>query len=134
MSSSATDGTTGAYGRALAHNAAQLAHCAAQGKVGSGFDVAAAAFGSQRYTRFKPDVLSPLMASLVGEKDGEQQNSTKLLPVLDPRSGVWDYRTEPFSLPPGTRLMLADVDAGSDTPSLVGKVLAWRKAAGAEGL
>jgi phosphomevalonate kinase len=27
-----------------------------------------------------------------------------------------------------TRLMLADVDAGSDTPSLVGKVLKWRKA------
>lgn len=34
---------------------------------------------------------------------------------------------EPFKLPPLTRLMLADVDAGSDTPSLVGKVLKWRK-------
>ena len=26
--------------------------------------------------------------------------------------------------------MLADVDAGSDTPSLVGKVLQWRKESG----
>lgn len=29
--------------------------------------------------------------------------------------------------------MLADVDAGSDTPSLVGKVLKWRKESPAEG-
>jgi phosphomevalonate kinase len=29
--------------------------------------------------------------------------------------------------------MLADVDAGSDTPSLVGKVLKWRKDKGIEG-
>lgn len=30
-------------------------------------------------------------------------------------------------MPPNIRLVLADVDAGSDTPSLVGKVLKWRK-------
>jgi len=29
--------------------------------------------------------------------------------------------------------MLADVDAGSDTPSLVGQVLKWRKESGAHG-
>lgn len=29
--------------------------------------------------------------------------------------------------------MLADVDAGSDTPSLVGKVLKWRKAESQQG-
>ncbi len=34
----------------------------------------------------------------------------------------------PLALPPGVRLLLADVDAGSDTPSLVGKVLKWRAA------
>lgn len=33
-----------------------------------------------------------------------------------------------FSLPPHTLLLLADVDAGSNTPSMVGKVLAWKKA------
>jgi phosphomevalonate kinase len=33
-----------------------------------------------------------------------------------------------------TRLMLADVDAGSDTPSLVSKVLKWRKEDAAGGL
>lgn len=40
---------------------------------------------------------------------------------------------EPFKLPPMTRLMLADVDAGSDTPSLVGKVLKWRKSESVQG-
>ena len=54
-------------GRRLAHNLAQYVHCLAQGKVGSGFDVSSAVFGSQIYTRFDPRVLQPLMddASLV---------------------------------------------------------------------
>jgi phosphomevalonate kinase len=45
----------------LAHNLAQFVHCFAQGKVGSGFDVSAAVFGSQLYTRFDPSVLDPLL-------------------------------------------------------------------------
>jgi|SRR5882762_9411446 phosphomevalonate kinase len=48
-------------GRNLAHNLAQFVHCLAQGKVGSGFDVSAAVFGSQLYTRFDPLRLQPLM-------------------------------------------------------------------------
>lgn len=34
------------------HNVAQLAHACAQGKVGSGFDVSAAVYGTQTYKRF----------------------------------------------------------------------------------
>jgi phosphomevalonate kinase len=41
----------------LVHMVSQAAHCAAQGKVGSGFDVSCAVFGSQRYVRFSPSVL-----------------------------------------------------------------------------
>jgi phosphomevalonate kinase len=48
-------------GRKLAHNLAQYVHCLAQGKVGSGFDVSSAVFGSQIYTRFDPSVLRGLM-------------------------------------------------------------------------
>ncbi|KAG1881442.1 ribosomal protein S5 domain 2-type protein [Suillus tomentosus] len=96
-------------GRRLAHNAAQFVHCLAQGKVGSGFDVSSAVFGSQIYRRFGPAVLDPLMK-------GES--------VLN--SSAWDYSFRPIQLPPLTRLVLADVEAGSDTPSLVGKVLKWR--------
>ena len=45
--------------------------------------------------------------------------------MLSPSNKAWDYKVKPFQLPPHTRIMLADVDAGSDTPSLVGKVLKW---------
>ena len=61
------------------------------------------------------------------------QTPPKLLPVLSASNPAWDYRIEPFKLPPLTRILLADVDAGSDTPSLVGKVLKWRKEKSDEG-
>lgn len=50
--------------RVLVHNTAQQAHCLAQGKVGSGFDVSAAVWGSHRYRRFDPSVLEPAMVRL----------------------------------------------------------------------
>ena len=57
--------------RRLAHNLAQFVHCLAQGKVGSGFDVSAAAFGSQVYTRFDPKVIQPLLDGQVIPKPRE---------------------------------------------------------------
>lgn len=51
--------------RVLVHNTAQQAHCLAQGKVGSGFDVSAAVWGSHRYRRFDPNVLEPAMVRKV---------------------------------------------------------------------
>ncbi|KAG2146490.1 ribosomal protein S5 domain 2-type protein [Suillus bovinus] len=106
-------------GRRLAHNASQFVHCLAQGKVGSGFDVSSAVFGSQIYRRFSPAVLDPLMKGEVCHfATGTLKN------VLT--SSAWDYSFRPIQLPPLTRLVLADVEAGSDTPSLVGKVLKWR--------
>jgi len=42
----------------LVHAIAQSAHCIAQGKIGSGFDVSAAVYGSQCYVRFSPEILS----------------------------------------------------------------------------
>ena len=47
----------------LIHNVAQYAHSQAQGKVGSGFDVSSAIWGSQVYTRFSPECLSSLLES-----------------------------------------------------------------------
>jgi hypothetical protein len=47
--------------RAWVHAVAQVAHGWAQGKVGSGFDVASAAFGSLSYTRIPAAVLGRLM-------------------------------------------------------------------------
>ncbi|KAL0576662.1 phosphomevalonate kinase [Marasmius crinis-equi] len=108
-------------GRHLAHNVSQFVHCLAQGKVGSGFDVSSAVFGSHIYTRFDPAVLKDVMS------EETTRNPRSLFSILSPSNKAWNHRVQPFSLPPLTRLMLADVDAGSDTPSLVGKVLQWRK-------
>ena len=48
----------------LVHMIAQTAHCIAQGKVGSGFDVSSAVYGSHRYVRFLPNVISLAQVSL----------------------------------------------------------------------
>jgi phosphomevalonate kinase len=48
----------------IVHMIAQTAHCIAQGKVGSGFDVSSAVYGSQRYVRFSPEVISSAQVSL----------------------------------------------------------------------
>jgi phosphomevalonate kinase len=45
----------------LIHNLAQYVHSLAQGKVGSGFDVSAAVWGSQVYRRFAVECLGDLL-------------------------------------------------------------------------
>ncbi|KAJ9117552.1 hypothetical protein QFC22_004402 [Naganishia vaughanmartiniae] len=103
----------------LVHNMAQYVHCLAQGKVGSGFDVCSAVKGSQVYRRFDEQVLRTLM-------DKTLVTGQEILDTVRP-SPSWTTQTTPIALPPLLRLVLADVDAGSDTPSFVGKVLKWRK-------
>jgi len=111
----ATDG-----GRRTLHNLAQAAHCAAQGKVGSGFDVAAAVYGSCTYRRFSPAVLAglpdagaPGFAAAVGAAVA---------------SRAWDAETaaDGAGLPPGVAVRMCDVDCGSQTVGMVKTVLAWR--------
>jgi phosphomevalonate kinase len=55
------------YSKSLIEHLAQCnfffesgAHCYAQGKVGSGFDISAALYGSQIYTRFDPQIIENL--------------------------------------------------------------------------
>jgi phosphomevalonate kinase len=104
----------------VVHSLAQAAHCLAQGKVGSGFDVASAVYGTHVYRRFSPSVLEPLFTEFErGEKGDAVYNVV--------HAGKWDQEARPLRLPRGLRLMLADVDAGTDTPSFVGRVLKWRK-------
>ena len=42
----------------VVHMIAQTAHCIAQGKVGSGFDVSSAVYSSHRHVPFSPEVIS----------------------------------------------------------------------------
>ncbi|KAI9893160.1 MAG: phosphomevalonate kinase [Vezdaea aestivalis] len=107
------------------HNLAQAAHCAAQGKIGSGFDVAAAVFGSCSYTRFSPTVLAAV--GNVGSEGFEQR--LKQTVENTQKDQLWDeeVRTEGAVMPEGLRLVMCDVDCGSQTVGMVKKVLAWRK-------
>jgi phosphomevalonate kinase len=143
----APDQLASASSRHFAHNVAQFVHCLAQGKVGSGFDVSAAVFGSQLYTRFSPSVLQPLMDDPVRASPPlpchpnsgfglslSQTGSRSLLSVLAPENQAWDLVVKPFTLPPRTRLLLADIHAGSNTPLLVSKVLKWRSENSADGV
>lgn len=116
-------------GKTRLHNLSQAAHCAAQGKVGSGFDVAAAVYGSCVYRRFSPSILEGL-----GEI-GAQSFASRLRAVVDGTgegegsTKKWDTEIDKSAaiMPKGIRLVMCDVDCGSETVSLVKKVLAWRK-------
>ncbi|XVF52059.1 hypothetical protein PTKIN_Ptkin04bG0234400 [Pterospermum kingtungense] len=76
----------------VVHMIAQSAHCIAQGKVGSGFDVSSAVYGSQRYVRFSPEVLSAAQAAVTGMPLEEVIGN-----ILN---GKWDHERTKFSLPP----------------------------------
>lgn len=111
--------------RSILHNLAQAAHCAAQGKVGSGFDVAAAVYGTCIYRRFSPSVLSSLGEP--GTTDFSSRVKT-LVENIDP-AAKWDTEIskEGVTIPKGMALVMCDVDCGSQTVSMVKKVLEWRK-------
>ncbi|KPM36939.1 hypothetical protein AK830_g9609 [Neonectria ditissima] len=108
-------------GKRALHNLAQAAHCAAQGKVGSGFDVAAAVFGSCRYKRFSPKTLSKI------PEPGTPGFTDALVQLIDEES-AWDVEVakDEVKMPAGVALRMCDVDCGSKTVSMVKKVLAWR--------
>ncbi|XP_058069371.1 phosphomevalonate kinase, peroxisomal-like [Magnolia sinica] len=104
----------------LVHVVAQTAHCIAQGKVGSGFDVSAAVYGSQRYIRFSPAVLSSAQAAVKG-----QPLEGVITHILEEK---WDHEKIQFSLPPLMTLLLGEPGTGgSSTPSMVGAVKQWQK-------
>ncbi|PNS18375.1 hypothetical protein CAC42_6192 [Sphaceloma murrayae] len=107
------------------HNLAQAAHCAAQGKVGSGFDVASAVYGSCVYRRFSPSLLTNY-----GEP-GNKGFAERLRAVVDETGDVcWDTEIvkDAVRVPKGLRVVMCDVKGGSQTPGMVKQVLAWRKA------
>ncbi|TGZ85031.1 Phosphomevalonate kinase [Ascodesmis nigricans] len=100
------------------HNLAQAAHCSAQGKVGSGFDVAAAVWGSCIYRRFPAATLSSILES------GTPGFAKRLKSVVDAR---WEYEARKTTVPRGFRVVMGDVRGGSATPGMVKTVLRWRE-------
>ncbi|EWZ41759.1 ribosomal protein S5 domain 2-type protein [Fusarium oxysporum Fo47] len=108
-------------GKRTLHNLAQAAHCAAQGKVGSGFDVATAVYGSCRYRRFSPETLSSI------PEPGAAGFADALVKLVDGES-AWDVEVlkDAVIMPKGVVLRMCDVDCGSKTVGMVKKVLKWR--------
>lgn len=111
-------------GKTVLHNLAQVAHCAAQGKVGSGFDIASAVYGSCLYKRFSPSLLSALPAP------GSAAFAKQLRALVeDAGDAKWDVEIAKakVKMPRGLRLVMCDVDCGSQTPGMVKQVLKWRE-------
>ncbi|QHS75491.1 phosphomevalonate kinase [Saccharomyces paradoxus] len=103
--------------RKMVHNLSQVAHCQAQGKIGSGFDVAAAAYGSIRYRRFPPALISNL------PDIGSATYTDKLVHLVD--EADWNITIKSNHLPSGLTLWMGDIKSGSETVKLVQKVKNW---------
>lgn len=111
-------------GRTVLHNLAQTAHCRAQGKVGSGFDVAAAVYGGCLYRRFSPALLDAV------PMPGQPAFGAKLEALVNgtAEGAKWDTEVvrDAVSLPPGVAMRMCDVACGSQTVGMVKAVAAWR--------
>ncbi|MDP2717991.1 MAG: hypothetical protein Q8P02_04575, partial [Candidatus Micrarchaeota archaeon] len=89
------------------HHCAQVAHSRAQGKIGSGFDVAAACFGSIEYRRFSPEHIEQF------PKSADRK---------------WDDFVRPLQVPENLHLAFATFPKESaSTVSMVKTVKAWKK-------
>lgn len=96
----------------IVYKMAQFCHFSAQKRIGSGFDVSAAVYGSQIYSRFSPSDASAAEITPV--------NISTLV------HSSWSSSCVPCRLPRGFRLWLGDVQEGAETPGMVRLVDAWR--------
>ncbi|CAI5495580.1 unnamed protein product [Closterium sp. Naga37s-1] len=130
-------GSEGTVGREeVVHRVAQVAHCLAQGKAGSGFDVASGVFGSMCYQRFNPAVMHSLMvgalvlgaAVLRCAMMGAEAAMTVSSVSATLRSPLWDHTIAPLHLPRGLLLVLGEPGTGGTaTPSMLSAVMKWRR-------
>lgn len=102
----------------IIHNLSQLAHAIAQGKLGSGFDVAAAVYGTQMYRRFLAEGFTSCMETNALSK-------TIYDAVMD--ESKWGQTVKQFSLPQNMDIIMGDVCGGSSSTSMARAVLQWRK-------
>ncbi len=93
----------------LLHTLAQYAHALSQGKIGSGFDVAASCFGSVGYSRYSPEKLNLTLPAKLFE--------TEL-----------DYDVMGVNMPPNLKLLVASFPKDSmSTTFSVTKVMEFKK-------
>ncbi len=96
----------------IIHKIAQVAHSLAQGKVGSGFDVAACTYGSCIYSRYDPKII-------------ENKNSSQIQELVNSQ---WDYSIKPIKLPEEFRLAFGNfILQSAKTSDMVRKVMELKK-------
>ena len=82
-------------------------------------------YGSCLYRRFSPSLLEGLKGP------GEAHFAEDLAALVEERGVARQWDVEVFKqrvkIPRGLRLVMCDVDCGSETPGMVREVLAWRK-------
>lgn len=115
----------------LVHNVSQAAHCRAQGRIGSGFDISCACFGSQAYKRFCADQIMEFEGKDLYEfliASSVVKNASNSPTHDDPSESISSLgsHVDQFALPPRLELFLCDVEGGSATPSMVRRVLEWK--------
>ena len=109
----------------LIFNLAQISHCHAQGKVGSGFDVSAACNGSHVYTRFPKEDLADLLVLLDREDASTVTVQDSLTKAVE---STWEGGvTAPLHMKGLLQVTMADIAGGSESPSMARTVLAWKK-------
>ena len=100
-----------------AHKLAQIAHSIANGKVGSGFDIAAASYGSIVYTRYS--------AGLIDGIESQGALGKKLAGAVEME---WDYAIEPLQLPKKFNIAFASFKGkGMVTNSAVKGVSSYKR-------
>lgn len=101
----------------LIHLASQCANNLAQGKIGSGFDIACAVYGSQKFTRIAESRLAELQTQL---QDGNPlENGLKGL-----ANSKWLVPIKSFDFKQ-FRLVMVEYESGFDTRSAVKSVLRY---------
>ena len=115
----------------IIHNLTQLAHSISQGKIGSGFDVSSAVYGSHIYTRFNEEIINKFincgkskeeLVRLVDDIDNTENNVNSIRDAF-----IWDNTKNTFILPKGFYVIMADIKGGSDTPSMSRNVMKYLK-------
>jgi phosphomevalonate kinase len=98
------------------HKISQLSHSVATGKVGSGFDIAAATYGSILYSRYSPSIITEFPQNFAIEDVSS---------IIDKK---WDYTIKSVNLPDIFKTSMANfVNEAAITTSLVGVVNEFKK-------
>jgi len=101
----------------LIHKIAQFAHSKAQGKVGSGFDVAASTYGGHSYIRYSPAIIKEVP---------DDPSVEQVVAVIDKN---WDYSAQPLELPPKFLVAIGNfVGESASTSEMVKKITAFKEA------